>query len=102
MRLLIIAAVLGCVALGRSPLSAQRTVHLGLGGGASLPQGSLGSGVSTGWHALGSIVVGVPMLPLGLQRLKFDPASASAPMVATLVDVMGLVIYFTVASLLVL
>ena len=29
----------------------------------------------------------------------FDPASASAPFVATLVDVTGLVIYFTVASL---
>ncbi len=31
-------------------------------------------------------------------RLGFDPASASAPFVATLVDVTGLVIYFTVAS----
>ena len=34
-----------------------------------------------------------------LQRLGFDPASASAPFVATLVDVTGLVIYFSVASL---
>ena len=42
------------------------------------------------------------MLPLLLRRANFDPASASAPMVATLVDVMGLVIYFSVASLLVL
>ena len=39
------------------------------------------------------------MLPLVLQRLGFDPASASAPFVATLVDVTGLVIYFTLASL---
>jgi magnesium transporter len=39
------------------------------------------------------------MLPLLLQRLGFDPASASAPFVATMVDVSGLVIYFTVASL---
>ncbi|WP_375649879.1 magnesium transporter, partial [Bartonella sp. MU70NMGDW] len=31
--------------------------------------------------------------------LKFDPASASAPFVATLVDVMGIIIYFSVASL---
>jgi magnesium transporter len=38
------------------------------------------------------------MLPFILRRLKFDPASASAPFVATLVDVSGLVIYFTVAS----
>ncbi|WP_342360124.1 magnesium transporter [Terrarubrum flagellatum] len=37
------------------------------------------------------------MLPFILQRLRFDPASASAPFVATLVDVTGLVIYFSVA-----
>jgi magnesium transporter len=33
-----------------------------------------------------------------MRRLGFDPASASAPFVATLVDVTGLVIYFTLAS----
>jgi len=38
-------------------------------------------------------------LPFVLQKLGFDPASASAPFVATLVDVSGLVIYFTVAIL---
>jgi magnesium transporter len=37
------------------------------------------------------------MLPFALKRLGLDPASASAPFVATLVDVTGLVIYFTVA-----
>jgi magnesium transporter len=37
------------------------------------------------------------MLPFVLQRFGFDPASASAPFVATLVDVTGLVIYFSVA-----
>jgi magnesium transporter len=37
------------------------------------------------------------MLPFVLRRLGFDPASASAPFVATLVDVTGLIIYFTVA-----
>ena len=40
------------------------------------------------------------MLPFVLRRLGFDPASASAPFVATLVDVTGLVIYFSVASVL--
>ena len=38
------------------------------------------------------------LLPFVLQRLGFDPASASAPFVATLVDVTGLVIYFSVAT----
>ena len=37
------------------------------------------------------------MLPFALRRLGFDPASASAPFVATLVDVTGLMIYFSVA-----
>lgn len=39
------------------------------------------------------------MLPFVPKRLGFDPATASAPFVATLVDVTGLVIYFTVAYL---
>jgi magnesium transporter len=38
------------------------------------------------------------MLPFVLRRFDFDPASASAPFVATLVDVTGLVIYFSVAT----
>jgi magnesium transporter len=54
---------------------------------------------------VGSALVGVvlfgclagSMLPFLLKRLGFDPASASAPFVATLVDVSGLVIYFSVA-----
>jgi magnesium transporter len=40
------------------------------------------------------------LLPFILRALGFDPASASAPFVATLVDVTGLIIYFTVAALL--
>ncbi|MFO0839787.1 MAG: magnesium transporter [Phycisphaerae bacterium] len=39
------------------------------------------------------------MLPFLLRRLGFDPATSSAPFVATLVDVTGLVIYFGVAAM---
>jgi magnesium transporter len=39
------------------------------------------------------------MLPLALKRLGFDPAVSSAPFIATLVDVFGIVIYFAVAIL---
>ncbi len=39
------------------------------------------------------------MIPLLLKRIGLDPATASAPFVATLVDVTGLVIYFTVAAI---
>ena len=37
------------------------------------------------------------MLPLIMKRLRFDPAASSAPFVATLVDVTGILIYFSVA-----
>lgn len=40
------------------------------------------------------------MLPLALKRLKLDPATSSAPFVATLVDVVGLLLYFTIAAML--
>jgi magnesium transporter len=74
---------------------------------------------STGWYdygphyllvatTVGSALVGVvtfgtlagSMLPFLLKRLGLDPAAASAPFVATLVDVTGLIIYFTMALLL--
>ena len=41
--------------------------------------------------------IGGAMLPFLLRRLGLDPATSSAPFVATLVDVTGLVIYFNVA-----
>ena len=52
--------------------------------------------------AIGVVTFGTvvgSMLPFLLRRAGLDPASASAPFVATLVDVMGIVIYFTLASL---
>ena len=38
------------------------------------------------------------LLPFLLRRLGFDPATSSAPFVATLVDVTGLIIYFSVGA----
>lgn len=38
------------------------------------------------------------MIPIVLKKLKVDPATSSAPFVATLVDVTGLIIYFTIAA----
>jgi magnesium transporter len=53
--------------------------------------------VSLVWIVVWGSLAG-SMLPFVLRRLGFDPASASAPFVATLVDVTGLVIYFSVAT----
>lgn len=57
-------------------------------------------GATVGFSLVGVVLWGSltgSMLPLALKRAGFDPASSSAPFVATLVDVTGLVIYFTVA-----
>ena len=39
------------------------------------------------------------MMPILLKKLGFDPATSSAPFIATLVDVTGLVIYFSFAAM---
>jgi len=57
-------------------------------------------GLTVGITLLGVVLWGTltgSMLPMLLKRLGADPAVSSAPFVATLVDVTGLVIYFTVA-----
>lgn len=68
-------------------------------------------GASASYHLVGMTVgvalVGVvlwgtimgSMLPFLLRKLRLDPATISAPLVATLVDVTGLIIYFSVAML---
>jgi magnesium transporter len=56
----------------------------------------------TGVSVLGVVLWGTlagSMLPIFLKRLKLDPATSSAPFVATLVDVTGIIIYFSVAYL---
>ena len=58
--------------------------------------------ITVGLSLIGVVLYGNlvgSMLPFLLRRLGFDPAKASAPFVATLVDVSGLIIYFTMASL---
>ncbi len=59
-------------------------------------------GLTVGFSLVGIVMWGSvagSMLPFVLRKVGFDPATASAPFVATLVDVTGLVIYFTVAML---
>ena len=57
-------------------------------------------GLTVACSLLGIILWGTlagSMLPFILKRLGLDPATSSAPFVATLVDVTGLIIYFSVA-----
>lgn len=58
-------------------------------------------GLTIGTALVGVVLWGTlmgSMLPLILKKMKFDPAVSSAPFVATLVDVTGIIIYFTVAT----
>jgi magnesium transporter len=59
-------------------------------------------GVAVAVSLLGVVLLGTVtggLLPFLLKRIGLDPASSSAPFVATIVDVAGLVIYFSVASM---
>ena len=116
--LVIRALALGEVTLGQWWRVMHREVRAGLALGSIL--GLIGFLRITVWSAftdlygphwalvaltVGTALVGIvlwgtlagSMLPFVLRRLGFDPATSSAPFVATLVDVTGLVIYFTVA-----
>ena len=58
-------------------------------------------GLTVSFSLIGVVLWGTltgSMLPIILKKLGADPASSSAPFVATLVDVTGLIIYFTVAT----
>jgi len=59
-------------------------------------------GLTVAFSVTGCVLWGTfagSMLPFILRRFGADPANASAPLVATLVDVSGIIIYFTVAKL---
>jgi opacity protein-like surface antigen len=69
----VVVAVLGMItctlfcAATPAIAAAQRSLHLGVAGGVSVPSGTLRDGVNTGWHALGTIALSSPMQPLGLR-----------------------------------
>ncbi len=65
---------------------------------------SLGISLSVGLTLVGVVTVGSligALLPLIFKKLGFDPAITSSPFVASLVDVVGIVIYFNIAQLLI-
>jgi magnesium transporter len=94
---LVLGAILGSVA----------AVRVLVWGAAGAYEGSAGEhfmliGLTVAVSLVGCVMWGTlmgAMLPFVLRRAGADPASASAPLVATLVDVSGIIIYFTIASL---
>jgi magnesium transporter len=84
---LVIGAVMAVVAVGRAAL-------LGVGTNVGLVVGVTILAISV-WSAVVAAV-----LPLILRRLRIDPAVVSAPLITTLVDGTGLIIYFEIAKFL--
>ena len=90
---LVLGSILGLIGFLRISLWPARTTLYG-------PH-YLWVGTAVAISLIGVVTFGTlcgSMLPFALRRLGLDPAAASAPFVATLVDVTGLVIYFTTAS----
>lgn len=80
---------LGRIALGELWFDEYGTFYLDLG-------------IAVGISLVGVVILGTltgALLPLVLRALGFDPASASAPMVATMLDLSGVLIYFNVARI---
>jgi len=92
----LLALVLGFLSWGKV---------LFLSRGADLPAGfsllSIGGaiGLALGLQVVTATVIGA-LLPLAAARLKFDPAVVASPALTTVVDITGLLIYFTTAKLL--
>lgn len=89
---LALGSVLGVMALGRVVL---------WGSWGRYGEHFLLVAVVAGLSVLGCVLAGTlagAMLPFVLRKLGADPASASAPFVATLVDVSGILIYFGIAN----
>jgi magnesium transporter len=90
-----LGAILGAVGIGRIVLWQSLGIY---DYGPHWPLVALTIGTALVGIVLFGSLAG-SMLPFILKRFGFDPASASAPFVATLVDVTGLVIYFSAALL---
>lgn len=103
---LALGLILGVIGFGRIELwqwMSTQSVHAGpVPLGYDYGQYHIAVAAAVGFSVAGVVLFGAlvgSMLPFLLRRFGFDPASASAPFVATLVDVTGVVIYFTFALL---
>lgn len=87
-----------------------REVFVALGLGLSMAAAVYLLGFFRGGYEI-AMVVGLSMivivligsligtiLPFGLHKLNLDPASASAPMITSIADISGVLIYFAIAS----
>lgn len=90
---ILMAAALACVALAR--LAAFGGISPG---GPSFARMGCAVSLALGLQVISSTMLGA-VLPLGAARLGFDPAVIASPALTTIVDILGLLIFFTTAKL---
>ncbi|NLW83690.1 MAG: magnesium transporter [Phycisphaerae bacterium] len=93
-----LAFVMSILAFGRLFLFASGET---MPPGVSLWMLAFAAGVALALQVLSSTLIGA-LLPLGAVALKLDPAVVASPSLATIVDITGLLIYFTVVSVMVM
>ncbi|MBN2419408.1 MAG: magnesium transporter [Deltaproteobacteria bacterium] len=92
---MLLALLLGVIAFGRV---------LFFGGGSSIPESfslariAFAISLALGLQVVTSTLIGA-LLPLGAAKMKWDPAVVASPALTTIVDITGLLIYFTTAKL---
>jgi len=97
---LALGSILGTIGLARVLL--WETLHRAMKGTTLYGEHYVLVALTVAFSVLGCVLWGTlagSMLPFRLRGLRLDAASASAPFVATLVDVTGVIIYFSVATM---
>lgn len=89
-----LALLLACLAFGRVIFSAG---HLGTPGGFSLSTVGIAIGLALGIQVVTATLIGA-ILPLAAAKLNLDPAVVASPALTTIVDITGLLIYFTTVN----
>lgn len=95
---LLLAMVLGLIAFGRVFF---------FGGGSTIPENvslakiAFAISLALGLQVVTSTLIGA-LLPLGAAKMKWDPAVVASPALTTIVDITGLLIYFSIAHLMLL
>ncbi len=93
---ILLAVILGVLSWGKVLFLSQGSE---LPAGFSLAKIGAAIAIALGLQVVTATLIGA-LLPLGAARMKWDPAVVASPALTTIVDITGLLIYFTTAKLL--
>ncbi|MBW2123956.1 MAG: magnesium transporter, partial [Deltaproteobacteria bacterium] len=93
---ILLAVILGVLSWGKVLFLSQGSE---LPAGFSLAKVGAAIAIALGLQVVTATLIGA-LLPLGAAKMKWDPAVVASPALTTIVDITGLLIYFTTAKLL--